>query len=107
MQVQKPGSFMNIMESASLFGMPKLLACCEYNILIKPAKTSRRELMARCDSEPLLARSSAHIAEGYRKQVHGLLEIADHRSVTMHTLRRLFPNPRQLLEMAAADSTPR
>ena len=64
---------MNIMRSAHIFGMPKTLACCEYNVALKAVQTSKPELAARCESEPLLDSSRSRIAESYRTALRALL----------------------------------
>lgn len=64
---------MHTMKCATLYGMPKLLACCEYYIVLGSSSLQTTMvatgtptctvLKARCLSEPMLRRSWSHIAE--------------------------------------------
>ena len=71
LQDQKPEDFLNIMKGASLFGMPKLLACCEYYVALSTLAGAHGGLTAQCETEQLLARSWARIAKGFCKALQG------------------------------------
>lgn len=75
--------FLYTMKCATLYGMPKLLACCEYYIALSSSglqpTTNAVALRVRCLSEPLLRRSSSRIAEGFCIAFQGLAEHASRR----------------------------
>ena len=56
---------MDTMKSASLYSMPKLLACCEYRVALSAVSTLHSKLRALCAKEPLLAGSWSRIAEAF------------------------------------------
>ena len=64
-QDQKPEDFLHIMKSASLYGMPQLLACCEYYLALSTLTASHADVRAQCAAEPLLVRSWHRIAEAF------------------------------------------
>ena len=69
--------FLHTVKCASLFGMPKLLACCEYYIALESLQTSHTLLMTRstsCLSKELLGCSSIRIAEGFCMAFKGLAD---------------------------------
>lgn len=135
LQDQKTGSFMGIMKCASLYSMPKLLACCEYNVAISAVDTLDSELRERCASEPLLACSWARIAKAFAITIYRVngptvtqsceiqpctCKCCQHSKssdaagckcvrymVTTHVTRKLVPSPREFLKMAAAAERPK
>ena len=75
MQDQELEGFMHIMKCATLFVMPKLLACCEYHVALTSLQTPQQGvLVERCWSEQLLAHSWGCIAEGIRRAFNALRE---------------------------------
>ena len=72
MQDQKPDTFLQIMKCAAIFGMPKLLACCEYRIALSCLETSHVALTSLCASDLLLAHSWTRIAKGLGMAIEGL-----------------------------------
>ena len=75
MQDQDMEKCMQAMQSATLYGMPKLLACCEYSVALTALQSPQQGLLIeRCRSEQLLARSWVCIAEGIRRAYHSLRE---------------------------------
>ena len=62
---------MDTMKLATLFGMPQLLACCEYYIAIHAIREPHAELTARCAAEKLLNRSWARIAHAFSAALQG------------------------------------
>ncbi len=122
-------SFLHTMKCATLYGMPKLLACCEYYIALsssglQPTPNSAL-LRARCLSEPLLRRSSSRIAESFGIAFVSLAEQASRRqpckcaccqgrndpgytscncyiaATPKEKLSGFLPSPKALLRMAA------
>ena len=53
------------MTCAALFGMPKLLACCEYNIALSALAGTQADLRARCENDQVLVGSWTRIAKGF------------------------------------------
>ena len=73
MQDQELESFLHIMKCATVFGMPKLLAYCEYHMaLVSLQSPQQGVLIKRCWSEQLSARSLGCIAEGICRAFSGL-----------------------------------
>ena len=64
LQVQSFDSFHDLMKSAALFGMPKLLACCEHHVAFTSNIASFEQLRDLCRKEPLLDRSQGRINKG-------------------------------------------
>ena len=117
--------------------MPKLLACCEYNVARSTVDTLHSELREMCASEPLLARSWARIAEGFAIAIHQVKGVdiiskcnvepcnckcCQHRRVydqgackcttnmvSGDTAKKLVPtgSPKEFLAMAAAAEKPK
>ena len=70
-------SFLHLMKSATLFGMPKLLACCEYYVVFTSLTTSHQHMLkALCLREQQLSCSWSHIAEGLCTAFHKLIDPA-------------------------------
>lgn len=65
LQDQEDDVFLHIMKCATLYDMPKLLACCEYYVALSSLRSSHTVLRARCLSEQLLIRSWSHIAVSF------------------------------------------
>ena len=75
MQEQSLENFLHIIKSATLFGMPKLLACCEYYIVLTSMIPSpHRVLRARRLREQQLCCSWGHIAEGLCMTIDNLTD---------------------------------
>ncbi len=78
LQDQDFDKFINIMTSAALFGMPKVLACCEYYVAVDTYKeahmglATQTELGARCSREELLDCSRGRIGDGLAIAIHGM-----------------------------------
>ena len=126
---------MDIMKCASLYDLPKLLACCEYNVALSAVDTLHSELRTLCASEPLLFCSLARIFEAfavtiYRENGPTMKASCDvepcpchccqllrgsnavccnctHAYSTKNTTRKLMPGPKEFLEMAAAADKPK
>ena len=64
MQDQDQDVFFHNMTSATLFQMPKLLACYEYYVALHSVDGSRPGLIVQCASEQQLSRSWPRIAKG-------------------------------------------
>ena len=128
MQDQNADSIMHIMKSATLCGMPKLLACCEYWVVVDALTKAPQHvgLRARCLSEQQLCCSWSHIAEGLCLAFHNHYDLAcQARFDTMpcsceccqkcvsckctnavkndKAVPICVPSPKEFLKMAAAD----
>ena len=57
MQDLKPDVFLHTMQSAALYNMPKLLACCEYHVATIFMKTRDTALVVQCMTDQLLLQS--------------------------------------------------
>ena len=128
LQDQEVNVILNGIQSATLYRMPKLLACYEYHITQELLSNPQSAVVTQCMNEQLLSRSWAHIAQGlsmafnnlkvqaaseeqcncYRCQHYGVCSgTSRSRAMIVSESARWMPGPKDLYKFAAADNMPK